>query len=154
MPTKTVVLFIIVALFFSSSCTVKLLVNEDQSKAKTATVATQAEQLVSCLNQRNYDCIYDLHADDFSGWSPVVKMEDKEVFIKKMVANYEQEGLQVKATILEFREGPQQGYVYLDWQLRSQANGFEPVVLLDKKCLQVWVKNDDKKWQLSRSLFY
>ncbi|MEM1321953.1 MAG: nuclear transport factor 2 family protein [Bacteroidota bacterium] len=121
--------------------------------ANAALLRQEAMQLVNCLNQRDYDCLFRLHADDFEGWSPAVRLEDKPVFIEKMVKNYREGNLLVKASIREVEAGAQQGYVYFDWTLSSLADGLE-TMLLDQRCLQIWRQNRKGQWQLSRSLFY
>ena len=139
------------ALFLTAGCS-------GSRKAKSAAADSgllrqEAERLVSCLNQGDYDCLFRLHADNFESWSPVVSFENKPAFIEKMVKNYLEGNLMVEAEIREVETGVRQGYVYFDWRLSSRVDGIE-TMLLKQRCLQIWRRDAKGQWQLSRSLFY
>jgi len=109
---------------------------------------------VTCLNDRNFEGLEAIYAEDFSGWAPVINFDSKASLIAQLKKNYQASDTEIDIQILAMEAGNNLAYVLLHWKALSPVVDARAKILFEKDLLEIWRKDKKGNWQLARMLFF
>ncbi len=111
------------------------------------------ELFVAGFNNRDAATLMDIFHKDYQGISPITKPENLRTFIKSTIDNFEKNNYIAITQIKEIETGFDQGYVTMNWQLKSKnSTADEPDVNVER--LDIWKKDRSKQWKIFRTIIY